>query len=212
MLAIGIGLIAYECTRKKKLIFFLLFVLLAFSFHISAFMLIFMYPLYHAKITKKWLCAVVPVLIITLVFNEQIFSVLGSILERYTGYDASIVQTGAYTMLILFALFAVFAFVIPDESRMDKETIGLRNFLLLSLVIQMFAPLHTIAMRMNYYYIIFIPLLMPKIIAYRSARWGQIALIARHVMVIFFLVYFFINATQGGKLHVFPYHFFWESV
>ena len=82
-------------------------------------------------------------------FNEQIFSVLGILLESFTGYDASITQTGAVTMLLLFAAFAVFAFLTPNDDAIEIETIGLRNFLLLSVVLQMFAPLHTIAMRMN---------------------------------------------------------------
>ena len=102
--------------------------------------------------------------------------------------------------------------MIPDETRLNKETIGLRNFLLFSLVLQMFAPLHVLAMRMNYYYIIFIPLLLPQIIASRSERWGSVAVVGRYVMVVFFLIYFFISASNGGGLHVFPYHFFWEAV
>ncbi len=212
MLAVGIGFIAYEFTRNKKLIPFIIAVLVAMTFHISAFMLIFMYPLYYARITKKWLIVVVPILAITFAFNRQIFSVLALILERFTNYDASISQTGAYTMIILFAAFAVFAFLVPDESLLDTETIGLRNFLLLSLALQMFAPLHTIAMRMNYYYIIFIPLLLPKTVESRSERWKQVAVVGRHVMVIFFSIYFFINAYVAGDLNVFPYHFFWESV
>ena len=212
MLAVGIGFIAYEFTRNKKLIPFIIAVLVAMTFHISAFVLIFMYPLYYARITKKWLIAVVPILAIMFAFNRQIFSVLALILERFTNYDASISQTGAYTMIILFAAFAVFAFLIPDESLLDTETIGLRNFLLLSLALQMFAPLHTIAMRMNYYYIIFIPLLLPKIVEFRGERWKQVAVFGRHIMVAFFLIYFFINAYGDGNLNVFPYHFFWESV
>ncbi len=212
MLAIGIGFIAYEFTRNKKLIPFIITVFVAMTFHVSAFMLIFMYPLYYAKITKKWLFAVVPALVVMFVFNRQIFLILALILERFTNYDASISQTGAYTMIILFAAFAVFAFLIPDESHIDTETIGLRNFLLFSLALQMFAPLHTIAMRMNYYYIIFIPLLLPKIIECRSERWKQVAVVGRHIMVIFFLVYFFINASGGGNLRVFPYNFFWENI
>ena len=182
------------------------------SFHTSAFMLAFMYPVYHAKITKKWLLAVVPSLILVFVFNKQIFSVLTMIIERYTKYEGGITTTGAYTMIILFAIFAVFSFVIPDETLLDDEAIGLRNFLLLSVALQMFAPLHAIAMRMNYYYIIFIPLLMPKIIESRSERWGQVAVVGRHIMVLFFLVYFFINVTSDGNLEVVPYHFFWENV
>lgn len=211
MLAIGIGFIAYEFTRNKKLIPFIIAVIVAISFHTSAFMLAFMYPLYHAKITKKWLYAVVPAMIAVFVFNERIFYLLSFYIEQYTEYEGGITQTGAYAMIVLFVLFAVFAFLIPDESRLDEEIIGLRNLLLFAIVMQMFAPLHMIAMRMNYYYIIFIPLLIPKIIEYRSERWKQVAIVGRHVMVVFFFVYSFISLSSG-VLHVYPYHFFWENV
>ena len=212
MLAIGIGFIAYEFTHRKKLVPFILIVILAMTIHMSAFMLAFMYPVYHAKITKKWLYVVIPVIALVFAFNRQIFSSVAVVLETFTEYDASITETGAYAMLILFAVFSVFSFVIPDESKLDKETIGLRNLLLLALILQMFAPLHTIAMRMNYYYIIFIPLLLPKIIEARSNRMAQVAVFARHIMVVFFLVYFFYNAYTGeNNLNVFPYKFFWEA-
>lgn len=213
MLAIGVGFVAYEFTRKRKLIPFVFSVLLATSIHTSAFMLAFMYPLYYAKITKKWLFAVVPALAVVFAFNKPIFSFLSMIIEQYTGYEGGISSTGAYSMLILFILFAVFAFLIPDEKCIDEETIGLRNFMLLALALQMFAPLHVLAMRMNYYYIIFIPLLLPKIISNRSETWNQVAVAARHIMVIFFLLYFFFNAyTSANNLNVFPYRFYWEAV
>lgn len=212
MLAVGIGFIAYELTRKKKLFLYVLTVLLATLVHTSGFMLAFMYPLFHAKITKNWLYVVIPIMTVIFLFNRQVFSALVAIMVRFTSYSGSVSSTGAYTMLLLFTAFAIFAFLVPDESQLDAETIGLRNFLLLSLVIQMFAPLHVLAMRMNYYYIIFIPLLLPKIIQYRSKRWNQVAFLGRHVMVVFFLVYFFANAYRDGGLNVFPYHFFWESV
>lgn len=212
MIAIGIGFIAYGFTRRKKLIPFILTVLLATTFHTSAFILVFMYPLFHIRITKKWLIGVVPAVLAIFVLNRQVFSVLTLILERFTKYEGSITRTNAYTMLILFSIFAVFSFVIPNEARIDEETIGLRNFLLFSLVIQMFSPLHNIATRMNYYYIIFIPLLLPKIIQYRSEKWKQVAVTGRYVMLVFFLVYFFFNAYSGSNLNVFPYHFFWENI
>lgn len=212
MIAIAMGVVAYEFTRKKQLLPFILMVLLAISFHSSAFILAFMYPLYHARITKKWLIVVIPIMAVAFALNEPIFSVLSLVLERYTRFESEISNTGAYTMLILFSMFAVIAFLFPDERKLSKEVIGLRNFLLLSVLIQMFAPLHTLAMRMNYYFIIFIPLLMPQIIQASSERWRQVALTARHVMVVFFLLYFFWSASKGGNLDVFPYHFFWENV
>ena len=212
MLAIGIGFIAYEFTRKKKLIPFIITVCTAVLFHTSAFMLAFMYPLFHARITKKWLYAIVPVLTAVFIFNKPIFRVLALIVERYTDYSIDISATGAYTMLILFAVFTVFAFIIPDEARMDSEDVGLRNLLLLALTIQIFAPLHSLSMRMNYYYIIFIPLLIPRIIELRREKYKEVAVVGRNIMLGFFLLYFFVNAYTGSNLGVFPYSFFWEGM
>ena len=212
MIAVGIGFVAYEFTRRRKPWLFLICVVLAITFHTSAFMLIFMYPVYHAKITKAWTFPIVITVLTVFLFNRQIFSVLSIFIERYTKYDTTVSSTSAYAMIFLFAVFLAFAFLMPDESKIDQETIGLRNFLLLSLIVQMFAPLHTIAMRMNYYYIIFIPLLIPKIIEHKSIQMSEIAVLGRNIMVVFFLGYFFYNSYTSGALNVFPYHFFWENV
>lgn len=211
-IAISLGLLAFEFVRRKKITSFLLVTMVAILFHTSAFMILFMYPLYYMKLRKKSLVFIVPVLAGVFVFNKPIFEVLGLILNRFTDYDASIVKTGSVTMLVLLIIFAIFSYIIPDESKMDADTIGLRNFLLFSVALQMFAPVHNLAMRMNYYYIIFIPLLIPKVIMQRSTRWNQVAVLGRYVMVIFFLIYFFMNAKSDNNLQVFPYHFFWEAV
>ncbi len=210
-IAISLGVIAFEFTSSRKLLPFILIVGLAVLFHTSAFMLFFMYPLFHAKITTKWLWFVVPGMTLVYIYNKQIFGFLVKFLHntRYGGSD--IMPTGAYAMVILLSFFAVYSFLIPDESKLDARTIGLRNFLLLALVLQMFAPLHPLAMRMNYYYIIFIPLLIPKVISYKKECWRHIAVITRYIMIAFFMIYFFINAPRVNSLDVFPYRFFWES-
>ena len=213
MLAISIGFIAYEFVRKKKPIQFVITVVVAMLFHTSGIILLVLYPLYYVRITKKWLFVVLPLMAGVFVFNSFIFSFLLSLLERFTRFEGIITQTQAYTILILFVIFVVFCFVIPDEEKLDEECIGLRNILLLSTTLQMFAPLHTLAMRMNYYFIIFIPMLIPKIIKNRSSQWNQIGMIARHIMVVFFAIYFFTLANQGSaSLKVLPYHFFREDV
>lgn len=211
-IAIALGMVAFEFTKRKKLFGFILIVTLAMLFHTSAFMLAFMYPLYHVRITKKWLPVVIPVMIVAFIFNRSVFGFLGEILNDFTKYNATISSTGAYTMLILFVLFSTYCFVIPNEATLDADTIGMRNFLLFSTVLQMFAPLHTLAMRMNYYYIIFIPLLIPKIISRSSNRLKQVTVVSRYCMIIFFIIYFFINAPKSNVLNTFPYHFFWENV
>lgn len=211
-IAIALGMIAFEFTRNKKLFWFVIVIIIAVLFHISAFMLIFIYPLYHIKLKRKHLIFVIPVMGIVWFFNQQIFAFLGLILNQFTDYDTDISQTGSVTMLILFVIFVVLSYLIPDESKMDADTIGMRNFLLFAVVLQMFAPLHPLAMRMNYYYMVFIPLLIPKIIECRSVRMSQVAVIARHFLVVFFIVYFFITAPSNNVLNTFPYQYFWQSI
>ena len=213
MLAIALGVVAYEFTRMKKPILFVLIVALAMSMHVSAFILVIMYPVYHVKITKVGLVAIVPMLGMLFALNRPIFSFLSVYVEQYTRFEADISETGAYMTLLLFVIFVIFAFAIPDERAMDKETYGLRNLLILALAIQMFAPLHNLAMRMNYYFIILVPLTMPKLIANTTKRWWQLAAAAKAVMVVFFIVYFFASAKLSKEtLNVFPYHFYWEDI
>lgn len=208
-ISIALGVISLYFVKRKKPIPFALVVLLAVMFHRSAFMIVFMYPLYHLRITKKWLLLVVPAMFAVFIFNEPIFSFLTMFISDF--YEVNVRSTGAYMMIVLFALLSAFSYVIVDEEKMDSTTFGLRNFLLLATCLQMFAPLNAIAMRMNYYYIIFIPILIPNVIKSASPRWEQVAKVAGYIMTVFFIAYFFFTAPTANVLHTFPYKFFWEG-
>ena len=213
-IAISIGFIAYRYVKKQKPILFIIFVLIAWGFHHSAFMLFFFYPLYHFSFKKKHLWFVVPIIICVFVFNKQVFMMVTNLIDS-DKYSSEISSTGAYTMIILFIVFAFFSYVIPDEKIMDKETLGLRNFLLLAVLLQCFSPIHTIAMRMNYYYIIFIPILIPQIITYAKVELKEIAYLAKVILVLFFVSYYLFNTynscqTGISALDTYPYVPFWK--
>lgn len=216
-LAMAVGMIAYRMVRKKKLIWFLILCLVAYYIHRSGFMILFMYPLYHLRLKMKHAWFIVPGMLFILVFNKTVFRALLPLLTTYTDrYGTEITQTGAYTMLILFVLFAVFAFVIADEKKMDQEMFGLRNFLLFAVALQCFAPLHNLAMRMNYYYILFIPILIPKVIATCKNRYREVAGLANIVLCVFFTAYFAITTynsyvTGISTLDTIPYIPFWKG-
>ena len=115
-------------------------------------------------------------------------------------------------MLILFIIFAVFAYVIPDDSKLDRDTLAMRNYLLLSVFLQMFAPVNTIAMRVNYYYLLFVPCLIPRIMTNHKDGMKQITKLALAVMTIFFFVYYLFNIHFGADtLRIYPYVPFWKG-
>lgn len=214
-LAISVGLLAYEYVRKQKLFPFLLWALVAFGFHHSGFMVFLMYPLYHMTLKKKHLWFVVPILLLVFIFNQPIFLWATSTLTSLFGdkYDAELQVSNSYTMIIFFVMLLLLAYILPDEKRMDKETLGLRNFLILVVILQFFAPVHTLAMRLNYYYIIFVPVLIPKVLKY--ARSVDLAGMANAIMSLFFFCYYLISAYvacqgDGGALNTYPYVPFWK--
>lgn len=216
-IATSIGLIAFEFVKKKQPIRFLLAALIVFGFHHTGFMVLLFYPLYYFTPKAKHLWFVIPGMLTVYIFNKPIFTWATNFLNLLTDdrYDVEITDTGAYTMLILFIIFAIFAYIIPDEKLMDRETLGLRNLLLMAVILQCFAPVHMLAMRMNYYFIIFIPIIIPKIISNAKKNLKDVAWIAKYVMIVFFVAYYLITTyiscqTGNSALDIYPYVPFWE--
>lgn len=207
-ITISLGVPAWYCARDKKTLSFFGIVLLALLFHSSAFILVLLYPLYHARITKRWLWFVIPCMVLVYVFKTQIFEFL--IVFLWKEYSAG-EETGATTVLILLIMFGIYSYIIPDEKKMDKDTVALRNILLCSIVFQFFAMLHPLSMRFNYYLLIFVPILIPKI-ANRSQKYRQVADLSVMIMTAFFLYYFISNGLKDNDdLNIFPYIPFWQS-
>lgn len=212
-LAISIVPIAYYFAKKKNLIGFLISVLIAFSFHSTALFLLILYPAFNIKIKTKWLFAIIPVMALAYIFNNQLYALSlrflgGKFEERYS----NMIGTGAYTMLFLFMLMAVLSFVITDENKMDPDDFGLRNILLLIVMLQFFAPVNSVAMRMNYYFLILLPIIMPRMIACSKDKFKNIALVTQYAMAVFFLGYFYYKGFRGKEsFHIFPYKPFWKG-
>ena len=207
-MAMSLGIPAWYCTRQKKRLAFAAVVLLALQFHTSAVILVLLYPLYHIRITKRWLWFVVPCMIVVYVFKVQIFSFLMAFLwKEYS----DITETGATTVLLLLILFGIYSYVIPEEKRLDDDTIALRNILMASVVIQFFAMLHPLAMRFNFYFLLYIPVLIPRIADRSKKRCKQIADLSLAIMTAFFLCYFIVNGIRDkDSLNIFPYIPFWK--
>ena len=215
--AISFGLIAYEYVKQKRPWMFMLVALIALGFHHTAFVLFALYPIYHFKIKKNNLIFVIPVILFVFAFNGPIFSFATTILTSLFGerYDIVAESTGAYTMLIVFIVFAILAYILPDESKIDEETLGLRNYLLMAILFQCFASVHALAMRMNYYFIIFIPILMSKIFKNVKGNMKDVELVAKYGIILFFTAYYlyttYVSCQTGQSvLNTYPYVPFWK--
>ena len=212
VIAIAFAVPAYHFMKKRKLFLFLLMVILAYFFHKSAFIMALMYPIYHIRL-KWYQTLIISSLIIPLVFlfRVQIFSFLGRVFSSV--YEIrEITMTNAISIFLMLIAFIVFSFVIPDNEMIDDETIGLRNMLILSGILQIFSGVDTLAMRMNYYYLLFVPITITRVVSFTSLKNKKITEVALLVMLTFFTSYYFISAFLGSDtLHIYPYQFFWNA-
>lgn len=208
-LAISMGVFAWYAAKNKKIVLFIAVILLAMQFHTSAMVLFALYPLYHLRITKRWLWFVIPSILVVYFFRKPIFSFLMSFLWKE--YETT-AETGAFMIFLLLIIFAIYSYVMVDDKELDQDTVALRNILLLAVVIQIFAMLHPLSMRINYYFLIFIPILIPKIVTRCKKEFDIIAKISVAVMICYFFYYFTNNMiTDNDALSVFPYVPFWEN-
>jgi len=202
---------AYYFVKNKQLVRFLLVVVLAFFFHRSAFCLLGLYPVYHMRLSKKMLIWILPVIAVIYLYSRPILTMLIRLMgsfyqERYSDLES----TGAYSMLLLFVMLLLFSYIFTFEENADADLIGMRNILVLSVVLQCFTTSSTIVMRMNYYYLMFLPLLIPKVISQATYKNAFICKIANIVLCTYFLYYFLDKAYSTQTIfQIYPYVPFW---
>ena len=207
-IAIGLAVPAYYLSKKKRIIPFILIVLLTFCFHRTGLLIGLIYPIYHAKITKKWLWFVVPAMIAVYVYKDLVFSALITLIEedKYVVYNILTGTSGQGALMILFILLAIYSYIILDEEMAGEEEIGLRNILLLATFLHLFTPLNPVFGRINFYFILFIPVAITRINNKCKQQYLQVSRIATVIMPLVFITYFLFFKTDS--LGISNYKFF----
>ena len=201
---------AYYLTKHKKIIPFIGIVLIAMQFHYSAFIMFLLYPIFHIPLQSKYFVLILLLVAVFFVFKKQFFYIAIPFLgEKHA--DAIIVETNGYSVWLMFLAFLVYAFVIPDNYRITSEIMGLRNILVLMTLIQGFVPINPLAMRMNYYFILLFPIIIPKVMSVSKDKYVDLVQFSKWVMLIFLTFMFFYNGhTRVSTLQNFPYVAYWE--
>lgn len=203
---------AYYLTQQKKIILFILIVLIASYFHTSAMVMLLMYPIFHIPLKSKHFVIAMGLVSCFFLFNTQIFNnILPFLGERYMDRYGVIQETSGYGMWLFFIFFLILSFLIPDDRKMTHEISGLRNILVLTTLIQSFAPIHNLAMRMNYYFILLFPIIIPKILNRPKKGWENVSQFVKwsFVLLLTFVFFYKIHFTSC-ILKAWPYIAYWE--
>ena len=202
---------AYYLTMQKKIIPFLLTVFVAYYIHSSALIILLLYPVFHLPIKNKHFPIIIFVVLFFFILKKQIFSVVFPFLiGRYSKYSV-LRETGSFAVYLFFLICLIISFIYPDEKKISSEIRGLRNVMALMTVIQCFSAIHTLAMRMNYYFIMLFPIIIPKILNIPKKGNENFVKATKCVFVLFLTFFFFYTVCSNmGVKTIFPYRAYWE--
>lgn len=200
--AIGICFSSFYFIKNRKIIPFVLLVILAYTFHSSAIFFLLAYPIYILNIKKQYRFYTLILVLVVFVFRTQIFNLLAPLIKE----DAIPDNNGAITLFLIFILIYVFCcFFIYD----NQESSGLLNLFLLAILCQAFGNIYSIAGRIGYYFMPFLGLLLPKTLI--SMKYGERE-ITSIVLTIAFVGYglYIIYAAGNSWAETYPWIPFWS--
>lgn len=202
-LAIGICFFALLYIEDKKFIKFLIIVLIATTFHYSSIIFLIAYPLYRFKIKKSWRWFSVVLIPIIYVFKNPLFKIFSKIFKD----DAVATETGAGTLFVIFTLIYIFCIIYSDGS--DEQN-GLLNLFFMACACQAFGGIYYLAMRVGYYFMLSLVLLLPKVL--KGMKLDDDKPLYAIIIFICFSAFGLHSIYTSTWAMANPYYFFWESI
>lgn len=200
-IAIGLCFLALLYIMEKKPVKFLVLVGAASLFHNSAMIFLLAYPLYHIRLNQSLKVFSFFLLPLIYLFRSPLFLLFRGIFKP----DAQPDDNGAVTLLLVLCAIYFFCFVFSDES---EEQNGLLNVFFLACVCQTFGGIYTTALRVGYYFMMTLPLLLPKVIAGMAAPRDR--RICTYFISLAFIAFGLYSIATTSWAEANPYYWFWE--
>ena len=199
-IAVGICALALYWVIRKKLPAFLLTVALAMTFHKSAAIFFVAYPVYHFKMNKPLRLATFALPLLVYIFRHPIFALAGKVYEAYAVPD----YNNSYRLFVVFFAIYLFCCVFSEE---NAKTSGLKNLYLVAVCVQAMSGMHSVVMRMGFYYMTPLVLLLPQVLCGMKNR-KQAVFFKAAISVCFIAFGLYCIFTENWTKTV-PYSFFW---
>lgn len=200
--AMTICLLAYEKIKQKKLLWFLLLVALAMSFHMAAMFFLPAYFIAHLKTTKAKVPLYIAVFVVAAIFNEELFMFAGDAFELEYGIE----ETGnGYVMIGLMFIVTVLSFLrLKTLIAYNENNKYLIQLNVVHMGLWMLRLFSRTAERPTMFYTFFTILLIEQLIM--SIKNKETRAIVNVGVTGFTTLYFFYRLPGMG---IIPYRFFW---
>ena len=202
-IAIGLCVLSLIFVIKRKFIPFVAIVLVASTFHSSAIIFLISYPLYYLKISKYQRILSCAVLIFVYIFKRPLFAILSKLFKD----NAIIDDNGAVVLFVVFVVIYIFCTIYNDESELQS---GFLNLFYIACLCQAFGGLYGIALRVGYYFMITLVVLLPNLL--KTMPKSKEKMYFNIFIPIAFFSFGLYSIYNSSWSMAYPYHWFWESV
>lgn len=201
--AIAIGFCCIACCfiEKKCILKYIICVIIASLFHSSALFFLPAYPIFYLKISRKTRFILLSILPIAFLLKNQIFARL----IKVFGVSVSLNENESF-LFFVFLSFIYFLFVLFFGENQN----GWMNMLFIACIIQAFSGLNTLILRICYYYIISLPIVIPNVI--NEMKNKKIKLAFSICFFLVFIIFGIYSIKNTYWAEAYPYHFFWETL
>lgn len=202
-IALGLCALSVLAIQDRKPLRFALLVLLAATFHRSALVFLVAFPIYFIRFNTAM--RALSMLVIALVFIGRSF-IFGLLTKLVRG---SAVADNNNSITLFLVLLAIYLFCIVFSNGSEKQN-GLMNIFLMACLCQAFGGLYLLALRIGYYFLLALVLLLPDVIRNLRVRQDRIMVtLAVSACFGFYGIYSIATSTWAEAN---PYHFFFETV
>ncbi len=203
--AIAISLCFYSIKyiQDKRIYKFIFLVLIASAFHSTALIFLIAYPFYYLKMSLNMRIFTIIFIPIVYIFRNPLFTLLSSIFKD----DAIADNNNSITLLLVFSLVYIFCIVYNDHS---EEQNGLANLFLMACICQVFGGVYNTAIRVGYYFMIALVLLLPSTLKNMTSRYNKNTFSTATIMCFTLFGLYSIYASTWARAC--PYYFFWQNV
>lgn len=202
-IAIGLCVFSLIFVINRKIIPFIAVVLVACTFHSSAIIFFISYPLYYLKFSKFQRMLSCVFLILVYILKRPLFAVLSRLFKD----NAAIDDNGAIVLFVVFVVIYIFCTIYNDESELQS---GFLNLFYLACLCQAFGDLYSIALRVGYYFMITLVVLLPNLL--KTMPKSKEKLYFNIFVPIAFFSFGLYSIYSSSWSMAYPYHWFWESV
>lgn len=201
-IAMSICLVSVEFVKQKKLIPFLLCIMLACSFHQTAIVFIISYFLINKDFKMQHVSILIGIMIFVFAFKNQIISFANYILGRnYGGYIGSAYNGISYVIVYLIIIIMA---IITKKEHNNINKIGI-NMTFLSFVFFTLGYYVEIAQRISWYFLYGNIIALPNL--YMLSKDKDRKMIRGFFIILAIIIYLY---RFSNNLYT-DYHFFWQN-